>query len=142
VDAPDPSGVEWSVSRRWLELPRWRRWRPELDRWDSLQLGGDLLDAGAIGLLVIALLLSILFLGGLPLLLGLAAILVALGGLVIRIAFGRPWLVEARSARDLAWRVRGTFGSRRAITLVAQALERGELDYSPPRSSRVPPAQS
>jgi len=103
---------------------------------------GDLLDAGAIGLLVIALLLSILFLGGLPLLLGLAAILVALGGLVIRIAFGRPWLVEARSARDLAWRVRGTFGSRRAITLVAQALERGELDYSPPRSSRVPPAQS
>ncbi len=92
---------------------------------------------------MIALLLFILLLGGLPLLLGLAAILVALGGLVIRIAFGRPWLVDARSARSkLAWRVRGTFRSRRAITLVAQALERGELDYNPPGSSRVPPAQS
>ena len=90
MDATDPSGVEWSVGRRWLELPRWRRWRPELERLDGLQLGGDWLDAGAIGGLVIALLLFILLLGGLPLLLGLAAILVALGGLVIRIAFGRP----------------------------------------------------
>ncbi|MEJ7792132.1 MAG: hypothetical protein WKF65_09205 [Gaiellaceae bacterium] len=78
------------MSRRWLELPRCRRWRPELERLDGLQLGGDWLDAGAIGVLVIALLLFILLLGGLPLLLGLAAILVALGGLVIRIAFGRP----------------------------------------------------
>ena len=139
MDVVDPDGVEWAVTRRWLELSRWRRrgWRPKTDTYQGPYVVDDDLGIGAF-IIVLGLVLFLL-LGGIPLLVGLAAVVVALIGLVIRILFGRPWLVEARSTNgELAWRVRGTRDSRRAIRLIARALEVGDRNYSPPRSTRLP----
>jgi len=92
----------------------------------------------AFSLILLGVLLFLL-LGGIPLFVGVAAVLVALVGLVTRVVFGRPWLVEARSTRgELAWRVRGTRDSKRAVRLIARAIEVGDRDYSPPRSPPVP----
>ncbi|MCP9485444.1 MAG: hypothetical protein MSC30_06265 [Gaiellaceae bacterium MAG52_C11] len=138
MDVVDPDGVAWTVGRRWLELPRWRRrgWRPTTEGLDFPFLADDF---GAGLFLILLGVLLFLLLGGLPLLVGLAAVLVALAGLVTRVVFGRPWLVEARSTRGgLAWRVRGTRDSKRAVRLIARAMEVGDRDYSPPRSTRVP----
>ncbi len=137
MDVVDSDGVAWIVGRRWLELPRWRRrgWRPTTEGLDFPLLADDF----GVGLFLILVgILLFLLLGGIPLLVGLAAVLVALVGLVTRVVFGRPWLVEARSARgELAWRVRGTGDSKQAVRLIARAIEVGDREYSPPRSTRV-----
>jgi hypothetical protein len=66
---------------------------------------------------------------------------VALVGLAGRILLGRPWLVEARSERgELAWRVRGALGSRRAMLEIANAFARGDRDYSPRGATRILPS--
>ncbi len=126
------------MGRRWFELPRWRRrgWRPTTEGLDFPVLADDF----GVGLFLILLgVLLFLLLGGIPLFVGVAAVLVALVGLVTRVVFGRPWLVEARSTRgQLAWRVRGTRDSKRAVRLIACAIEVGDRDYSPPRSTPVP----
>lgn len=134
----DLDGVEWEVSRRWLELPRWRVGRPRLEDMFGGSWDGEL-DLASIALyLVLVLGLVVLFLVGLPLLVLLAAFLVALGGLVVRIVFRRPWVVEARSeVGELRWRVRGTVGSRRAMHEIARALARGERSFSPAGAERL-----
>ena len=133
----DPDGVEWDVSRDWLEVPRWRVGRPGLDDamppWD-----GDIDLPGIALFLAVTLLLFVLLLVGLPLLVFAAAVLFAGGGLVLRVLFGRPWRVVAKSTHgELAWRVRGTRGSRRAMHQVAAALRRGERDFSPTGAGRL-----
>ncbi len=130
----DPDGVEWEVCRDWLEVPRW---------WKQGEVeGGGVFDAacfpdfdadlGIVGFLVVVAILVLLLLGGWVLLVMLAAVLVAIGGLLVRILFRRPWLVTARSAQaERRWRVRGTLGSRRAMHDIASALRRGDHDFAP-----------
>ena len=130
--AVDPEGVEWEVTRSWLEVPRWRVGRPELTDMPGADAGTDFDLAGVVLWIVISLAVFALLLVGLPVLIFLAAFLVAIGGLVIRIVFRRPWLVKAKSGtRELRWRVRGTLGSRRAIHEVAAAIARGDGGFTP-----------
>ncbi len=136
----DPEGVTWEVTRRWLEVPRWRVRRARLEDLTHVDVGfdADLLGI-AIGLVLLLLLFALLLIG-LPVLVFLAALLVAVGGLVFRVVFGRPWVVEARSERgELQWRVRGTRRSRRAMQEIAAALARGERRFSPRGAQRVLP---
>ncbi len=130
--AVDPEGVEWEVTRSWLEVPRWRVGRPELTDMAGADWGTDFDLAGVVLWIVISLAVFALLLVGLPVLIFLAAVLVAIGGLVFRIVFRRPWLVKAKSGtRELRWRVRGTLGSRRAIHEVAAAIARGDGGFTP-----------
>jgi hypothetical protein len=136
VQVTDPDGVKWGVSRQWLKLPRWRVWRPPWDSLTGVDFGGAELS---IVFVIIALLVLLVFFG-IPLLVFLLALLVAVLSLVIRIVFGRPWVVEAKSERgELQWRVRGTRRSRRAMQEVAAALRRGERTFLPPYAERLLP---
>ncbi|MGH3070640.1 MAG: hypothetical protein ACRDNB_00030 [Gaiellaceae bacterium] len=138
----DPSGVEWDVSRQWLHVPRRRAGRPRVeDALDAVRFfDGDVDAAGIVLSLALVAILILLFVFGLPLLVLLASFLVAVGGLVVRILFGRPWLVRARSSvGELEWRVRGALGSRRAIHEAAAALARGDRSVTPQGAERVLP---
>lgn len=135
----DPDGVDWEVSRQWLHVPRW--WRRDWDSGDVVHFLPDFDDElGIVGVLVVLAVVAILVMGGWVLLVMLAALLVAISGLLLRILFRRPWLVRARSERgELEWRVRGALGSRRAIHEVARALERGDRSVMPTGAQRVLP---
>jgi hypothetical protein len=140
VHVTDPDGVEWEVSRQWLHVRRW--WDRDGDGTyaDTSFLPDFDDDLGIVGVLAVLALVVLLLLGGWVLLLALAALLVAIGGLGLRIVFRRPWLVRARSDRgELEWRVRGALGSRRAIHEVARALERGDRSVVPSGADRVLP---
>ena len=133
----DPDGVEWNVTRGWFHVPRWGRRRPDLDDPGLHLIPVE--DASIAGILVVVLVVLFLVIG-LPLLLVPLALLVAVGGLVLRVLLGRPWVVEARSERgELAWRVRGALGSRRAMFAIADAFARGDRDYTPAGATRVLP---
>jgi hypothetical protein len=128
----DPEGSEWEVTRRWFEVPRWRIGRPDIGDMASSDWGVDFDLAGIVLWIVLTLALFVLLLLGLPVLVFLAAVLFAIGGLLFRIVFRRPWLVRAKSGtRELRWRVRGTLGSRRAIHEIAAAIERGDHSLAP-----------
>jgi hypothetical protein len=136
MQVTDPDGVRWDVSRRWLQLPRWRLWRP----WDYDPGGWTFGDADLGTVLFIVVLLLLLILVGIPLLVFLVGALLAVASLAARILFGRPWVVEAKSERgQLEWRVRGTRGSRRAMQEIAAALRRGDRTFSPPHAERLLP---
>ena len=140
VRAVDPEGVEWEVTRRWLEVPRWRVDGPDLGEVANADWGTDFDLPGIALWIVLSLLLFVLLLFGLPVLVFIAAVLVAVGGLAFRIAFRRPWLVQAKSgSRELRWRVGGTLGSRRAIHEVAAAIERGDYAFDPRGAIRTMP---
>jgi len=132
VRAVDQEGVQWEVTRQWLEVPRWRVGRPRLEDAVEFSWYADLDLAGVVIWLALVVIVFVLFLVGLPLLVLLAAVLVAIGGLVVRVVFRRPWLVEAKSeVGERRWRVRGTLGSRRAMHEIATAIERGDQGFSP-----------
>jgi hypothetical protein len=140
VRAVDPEGVTWEVTRRWLEVPRWRIDGPNIGDMGGADLGGDLDLPGIVVWIVLTLALFVLLLVGLPVLVFLVAVLVAIGGLVFRIVLRRPWLVQATSGIDeRAWRVRGTLGSRRAIHEIAAAIERGDHDFAPSGAVGITP---
>lgn len=127
------------MSRQWLHVPRWRapRWGWGID-FPSLE-GDDVLVGLALAALAVVV-AFLLFVVGLPLLLLVAGLVFAVGGLVVRVVFRRPWLVRARSERgELEWRVRGALGSRRAIHEVGRALERGDRSVVPRGAVRVLP---
>jgi hypothetical protein len=135
----DPDGVEWEVSRQWLHVPRWRAPRVQLGSdFPSLE-GEDFLVGLALAVLAVVI-VFVLLVVGLPLLPLLAGFVFAVGGLVIRVVFRRPWLVRARSdGGELEWRVRGGLGSRRAMHEVAHAIERGDRTVVPKGGERVLP---
>lgn len=140
MQVTDPDGVEWEVSRQWLRVPRWRVGRPHLEDVVGAPIDSDFDLAGIAAWIALTLVLFVLLLVGLPLLVFLLAVLVAIVGLVSRVVFRRPWLVRARSDRgELEWRVRGALGSRRAIHEVARALERGDRSVLPKGAERVLP---
>jgi hypothetical protein len=143
VRAVDQEGVQWEVTRQWLEVPRWRVGRPPLEEAAWFPWDGDLDLAGVVISVALIVIVFVLFLVGLPLLVLLAAVLVAIGGLVVRVVFRRPWLVEAKSeAGERRWRVRGTLGSRRAMHEIATAIERGEHGFSPRGAIPIAPYSS
>jgi hypothetical protein len=132
----DPDGVEWNVTRRWLEVPAWRRARPRVEDL----LGGDIGGDDLLAAIAVLILVAVLYWFGIAFLLLLAALVVALVGLAGRILLRRPWLVETRSERgELAWRVRGALGSRRAVHEIAKAFVRGDREYMPRGAIRVLP---
>jgi hypothetical protein len=133
----DPDGVEWNVTRRWLHVPRWGRRRPDFDDPGIHFIPFEDASIAAVAVVVLVVLFLVI---GLPLLLFPLALLVAVCGLVLRIVLRRPWVVEARSDRgEIAWRVRGAIGSRRAMLEIANAFARGDRDYSPPGAKRILP---
>jgi hypothetical protein len=141
VRVTDQDGLEWEVWRQWLHVPRWRLGRPRLEDVLSTPMDdGDDWLAGIAIVVVVVVIVFLFFLVGLPLLLLVAGFLFAVGGLVLRIVFRRPWIVRARSEHgELEWRVRGALGSRRAIHEVALALERGDRRVVPRGGERVLP---
>lgn len=131
-----PDGTRWTVRRRWLHAPLRPRWRGP----DDGGLGGiDLpdLDVGDSVLGVIAAVLAIVALAALiaffllPLAVLFVEVLVflvlAAAGLLGRVAFRRPWRIEARAdgGRTIRREVAGWRDSRDAIEQLASELERG-----------------
>jgi hypothetical protein len=118
VRVVDPEGRSWRVRRQWA--PRLegrgfrarfrRRRRKEGDSWsDWLDLPFDLPDSLTAVLVMVALVafIVVFVLFGIPLVLALfdLVVVVALvvGGVVARVAFRRPWTVEAVSVDGRRW---------------------------------------
>lgn len=136
-------GRTWTVRRRWV--PRlgaetlWgrsrRRMRKVLRRGDDLDVGSGCVDIGGLDdlLLVLALLvvLALAFFVVVPLLVALVDVLIvgllAVLGIIGRIAFGRPWTIEAvgSDASRIRWHVVGWKASRAMITDLADRLRVG-----------------
>ena len=66
VRAVDPEGSEWEVSRRWLEVPRWRIGQPDIGRMADADWGTDLDLPGIALWIIFTLALFVLLLVGLP----------------------------------------------------------------------------
>jgi hypothetical protein len=139
----DPDGVRWRVLRRWWVSPVVPRWRGARDGGgiDGVpDLGLDLDDGifGAIAVvLVILAVAALLAFWILPLAIlvveVLAFVVLAAAGLAGRLAFRRPWRLEARSdaGTRLTWHVAGWRDSRDALAAIATALENGRPPAAP-----------
>ena len=156
----DSAHAGWSVERRWL--PRlgadtlWGRFRRRIKRTAKRAdragdgIGGDLgmgcLDALAdsftaiVALIVVVLfLIFVLF----PLVVAIVDVvilaLLGLGGLVARLLFRRPWLIEARRDGEdtLRWRVVGWRASTERVAELRQSLAAGIV----PPGAEVLPAE-
>jgi hypothetical protein len=138
-----PDGRTWRVRRRWL--PRlggqtlWgrfhRRFRKLVDSMTDVPVGDpgclDVVGEGfVVVVLVIAAVLFVVFIG-LPLALAVLdmvlVLLFAVVGLVARVVFRRPWVVEARAGDGSGheWRVVGWRRSGRAMDELRQLLAAG-----------------
>ena len=120
VKVSDPEGRKWVVRRQWAprlegrglraRLRRGRARRKESGRWsDWLDLPVDLPDSLTVLLVVVALVAAAVFLifVGFPLLLALLDLIVVIalvvGGVVGRVAFRRPWTIEAMAEDGRRW---------------------------------------
>ncbi|HYG95430.1 MAG TPA: hypothetical protein VD859_17780 [Nocardioides sp.] len=131
-------GTTWRVSRRWVP---WRRRLRTIDAPDvgsGVTLGDDPISA-IVGIVLLVVLLPFLLVALFVLLEVLLLLLLVPIAALVRIVFGRHWVVEVRrgwtafyeeQAGD--WRDSGE-----RIHLVAQAIERGQL---PPQNIGTPPA--
>jgi hypothetical protein len=138
-----PAGEQWRVRRLWA--PRlqgghlWSRARRSLRIGrrlaekagvDGVGSAVELLDEIVLGLAVVAVIVLMVFLV-VPAVLALVDLLVAIVlaalGIVARILFRRPWVVEARSSAGEShrWRVVGRRASREHTASVANALAHG-----------------
>ena len=145
-----PDGRTWKVRRKWLTRSvHWRgRWSPG----ESLQVldGADLLGAGAelpvIGWVLLGLALVVFAVVGLSLLIPLLLFLGELAfvllavvlGLLARVLFRRPWIVEARVAgtnEGRQWKVVGWRASGEQVEAVAERLRStgrvGDVTWTP-----------
>ena len=125
-----PDGTEWTVSRRR---------EPGDDAPDESEFA-----KGPVGWAVTAVLIVLLI--GVSFVTAWAAVVVATVLAAVEalswIAGQRrqPWLVEATAPgreHDHAWRVVGRRRSRQVEAEVAHALERGQVDVSPPAAERL-----
>lgn len=139
----------WTVKRRWI--PRlgtdtlWRRvgrrFRRVKRRADRTDDGIDAADVGAgcvdalsdsfAAAIVIAVVVLVVIFVMVPLVVAivdvLLLLLLALGGLVARVLFRRPWLIEAHKGGEhvLRWRVVGWRASTERVAEIRQALAAG-----------------
>lgn len=144
VTAPD--GRSWTVRRRWA--PRlgsdtlWRRFRRRFrqtfrrgrDVADVADVpGGCLPDLGegfAIAIVVVVVVLLAIFVG-FPILVALLDVLLVIVltivGIVGRVLFRRPWVIEAREGdhTPLTWNVKGWRASSRRLEEIERSLSHG-----------------
>jgi hypothetical protein len=153
-----PQGEVWRVRRLWAPRLRgehlWSRFRRR--NRGARRLGRELGDTAGDGCLPdslddlalgAALVLAVLFLlfVGFPFLFALidvVVILVLTGlGLVTRVLFRRPWVVEATGGDQIrrTWRVVGWRASHEAVDDVADALAHG---HPPPPGSEASPRRA
>lgn len=120
----DPTGQTWRVSRRWVP------WRRRLKGWlpEAASLGG--FDVPIIGVILFVLI-------GIPVLIAITLALVELlvlvvvfpFALLVRVLFGRHWVVHARKGFTIWWEADGGDwqASGLRVAEVAAGIERGEL---------------
>jgi hypothetical protein len=135
VTAPD--GARWRVGRRWIERrpPRLHKRLKLDDSADIAWSGAQLADGvgSIVGIAGVVVLVAVVIVVVLPIL-GLAIelillLLVLLFGIVARLCFGRPWIVEAvplgdRDGREPAVRkVRGWRASGEAVAQIRREIE-------------------
>ena len=147
-----PDGVEWRVGRRWLTRRLGRTWRRPRDLASESLSSVGLPDFPSVdsaeGLLLITLaailvllLVPILFFGVELLILG----SLLAGGLLGRLVFRQPWVIEARASgvlgaeRRLEWHVRGWRNSHRLINGVVADLTAGREPEPSCVDQRTPP---
>lgn len=126
-----PDGTEWTVSSRAEPDDDAEDESEEDGFWNSPV--GWLISFAAIGTFI-----GVFFLSPLAAVAIAASLALVEAASLVR-ARDRPWLVEARAsgpARDLAWRVAGRRRAARAVTEVADALERG-LAAEPEGATRL-----
>lgn len=120
VKVVDPHGESWIVRRQWAprlvgrgfraRFRRRRARRKDSDSWsDWLDLPLDLPDSVTAALVMVAaaVVVVLFVVVGIPLLLAVADLVVVMaavvGGLIARVAFRRPWTVEALAADGRRW---------------------------------------
>lgn len=144
VPQTGPTPVTWDVKRRWI--PRlgadtlwsrfWRRFRKMFHRAGDAASADGGGCAGDVGGGILAAILVILFLlilvfvvfPAVVAIIDLAILLIlALGGLIARVCFRRPWLIEARdgTGRVLRWRVVGWKASAERVEDIRHLLADG-----------------
>lgn len=121
----DPQGRTWRVNRRWLP---WRLRLRDVTDWSSpdLSLGDDLVG-GLIALVVFVVVVPIIVLV-IVVALEFALLLLLLPVfLLLRVAFGRHWVVTVRRGRRLQWEApSGDWAaSRERIVAIARDVEAG-----------------
>jgi hypothetical protein len=140
-----PDGTEWTVGRRWSgrQWPRLRRWwrGKRGDGWLDAPFDiGGLDDLAGAAIVFIGLVLAVVFvLFVVPLLVLAVEVVVAVlligVGVLGRILFRRPWVIEAHARRGVkpsrAWRVVGWRESARVIEEVGAELAAGHDEPRP-----------
>jgi hypothetical protein len=131
-----PDGVEWRVGRRWSNRRfgwTWKRRGVAADAVSGLGqgIGGVDLQEGALVVVAVVaaalIVVPLLFFGVELIILG----VVLAAGVVGRVLFRQPWLIEARSSdrltpgRQLEWRVTGWRKSQELIDKVISDLAAG-----------------
>jgi len=141
-----PDGVEWRVGRRWSKRSfgwTWKRRGVATDAMSGLGQGIGGVDFQEGGLVMMAVLAAVLIV--IPLLF-FGAELIILGvllaaGVIGRVLFRQPWVIEARSndpltpGRRLEWHVIGWRKSQRLIESVGSDLAAGR---EPPQGTLPP----
>lgn len=134
----------WRVKRRWI--PRlgadtlWNRFRRRFRKTfrragDAADAGDGCLDVGdgivaALLLLVIAGVVIFVILPALVAIVDVTVLVVlAIGGLIARVCFRRPWLIDARdgTGRVLRWRVVGWKASAKRVEDIRHLLAAGTV---------------
>jgi len=143
--APEPAppgALVWTVKRRWI--PRlgadtlwrrfYRRFRKTIRRTGDAADGGgcgDVIGEGIVAAIVLIIAVLVILFVIFPLLVAIVDLVVllvlAVGGLVARVCFRRPWLIEARdgTGRVLRWQVVGWRASTQRVADLRQLLPTG-----------------
>ncbi|MCU1370205.1 MAG: hypothetical protein JWO77_1399 [Ilumatobacteraceae bacterium] len=143
VPSAGPLPLVWTVKRRWI--PRlgadtlwarfWRRFRRMFGRageaaGSDLGCAGDVAGGILAAIVVAVVLLVVIFIvfPAVVAVIDLAILLIlALGGLIARVCFRRPWLIDARdgTGRVLRWRVVGWKASSHRVEDIRHLLADG-----------------